>query len=91
MSTSIAILSSQRQITVPAAVCKIMKLKPSMKILFVEHRPGEFQLVPGPKTVSKKDWVKNLYGKYQQPGIDGVQSLLDDKKEELILEERKYL
>lgn len=86
-----ATLSSKKQITIPAEVCKKMNLSPKMKILFLEVRPGQFQLIPAQKKLSQKDWLQNLYGKYEQPGVDGVRSLLDDRKEDLILEERGYL
>lgn len=84
-------LSSKKQITIPAEVCRKMNLAPQTKILFVEFRPGEFQIITAGKKISRKNWAASLYGKYQQPGIDGVQSLLDDRKEDQKLEEKGYL
>jgi len=84
-------LSSKKQITIPAEVCKKMNLKPTAKILFLEIRPGQFQLVAAEKNVSKKSWAESLAGKYRNDSIDGVQSLIDDRKEDLELEERGYL
>jgi bifunctional DNA-binding transcriptional regulator/antitoxin component of YhaV-PrlF toxin-antitoxin module len=84
-------LSGKKQITVPAEVCRKMNLAPKAKILFLEIRPGEFQLVAGAPKTGKKVWAENLAGKYRDDSIDGVQSLLDDRKEDLELEERGYL
>ena len=84
-------LSSKKQITVPAEVCKKLNLKPKTTILFLEFRPGEFQIVPGPSSAAGKSWAKSLAGKYRDDSVDGVQSLLDDRKEDLRLEERGYL
>lgn len=84
-------LSSKNQITIPVEVCKKMNIKAGSKILFIELQPGNFRLVQAPPKNTSKSWAKNLYGKYQVPGVDAVQSLLDDRKEDLILEERGYL
>lgn len=86
-----ATLSSKNQITIPMEVYRKMNLSPKSQLLFLELRPGEFQIVPAPKKRNKEDWAKNLHGKYQDDSIDGVQSLIDDRKEDLILEERGYL
>ena len=68
-----------------------MDLKPKTQVLFLEFRPGTFHLVRGAGKKTKKSWVEGLAGKYRDDSIDAVQSLLDDKKEDLILEERGYL
>jgi hypothetical protein len=71
-------------------VYKKMNLTPHVKILFLEIRPGEFQLIAKNKAVSQKSWARSLAGKYPNDSIDGVQSLLDDRKTDLELEERGY-
>ena len=86
-----ATLSSKKQITIPAEVCKKMHLAPSSKILFIEIRPGEFQLVAGQKGTSALGWAKNLSGKYRNDNVDAVQGLLNDRKKDLELEQRGYL
>lgn len=86
-----ATLSSKKQITVPAEVCRKMNLESKMKILFLEVRPGEFQLVAEGNIPPKSGWAKSLAGKYRDDSVDAVQSLLDDRKDDLILEERGYL
>jgi len=84
-------VSSKKQITIPAEVCKKMNLKVKAKILFLEIRPGEFQLVAENQKNSQTDWAKNLAGKYRDDSIDAVQSLLDDRKEDLILEQHGHI
>ena len=84
-------LSSKKQVTIPAEVCRKLNIGAKSKLLLLEFKPGEFQLFPSPKKLKKKDWVEDLYGKYRDDSIDAVQSLLDDRKEDLILEERGYL
>ena len=91
MSIPSATISSKKQITIPAEVSRKLNLKPKMKVLFLEMRPGEFQLVAAGDDSSHKDWPKGLCGKYRDDSIDGVQSVLDYKKEDMELEERGYL
>ncbi len=85
-----ATLSSKKQITIPAEVCKKLKLKIKGKIFFVEIRPCEFQLVPETEKKKGENWAAGLYGKYRNDKIDAVQSLLDDRKMDLELEKRGF-
>ena len=81
-----ATLSGKKQITVPAEVCRKMKLKIKGKVYFIEIRPGEFQLASAPP-VPAKSWAKGMVGKYPNDNIDAVQSLLNDRREEIKHEE----
>ena len=84
-------LTSKNQITVPKAVREMLNLKSKGKVLWVSFRPGEVSIIPASDAWKSKDWPSNICGKYADDSIDGVQSLLDDRKEDLILEERGYL
>ncbi len=79
------------QTTIPIEIRKMLKLKPNTKILWVSLKPGEVAIVPASEKQKKGSWAESLYGKYKDDSIDGVQSLLDSRKEDIAMEEQGYL
>lgn len=85
-------LSSKSQLTMPSWVKKSLGVKANMSIVWMELIPGEVSVFA--KDVSKKSSAEKLCGIMKGKGadhIDAVESLLKDKKEDLILEERGFL
>lgn len=91
MRITTAHLTSKGQVTVPAWVRKTLGVKPNMDIIWMEFKPGEISVMA--KNTDNEDPVAKLYGMLQGKGadhIDIVQSLLDDRKKDLELEERGF-
>ena len=92
MQISSAKLTSKSQITVPSWVRKSLKIQPKMEVVWIELRPGEISVVA--KDSDGGNPVEKLCGILKGKGaddIDLVQSLLDDRKKDIELEERGFL
>jgi len=84
-------LSSKAQVTLPYDIRQMFGIEPNKKFLWVPVGPKTFTLVPL-KEYQKGEWTKNICGKYADDNNpDAVQSLIDDRKEDLVLEERGFL
>ncbi len=83
-------LSEKAQTTVPAEIRKMFNVQAKDQILWVPVGPGMISLVTV-KQYKKGSWTKNICGKYADNKVDAVQSLLDDRKKDLILEKRGFL
>ena len=59
---STATLNSKGQITIPADVCRLLKLRAGDRVEFVQVEPGRFELVAA--TLS----VRELKGLFRKPG-----------------------
>jgi bifunctional DNA-binding transcriptional regulator/antitoxin component of YhaV-PrlF toxin-antitoxin module len=73
----------------PAEIRKMFGINAKEQILWIPVSPGSISLV-SVKKYKKGSWTKSICGKYAN-NVDAVKSLLDDRKEDLILEERAYL
>lgn len=92
MNMPVSTITSKGQTTVPSEVRKMFDLKPNTKIMWISMKPGDLSIVPIHRKNTKQDWVDELCGKYaDDTGFDLTQSLIDDKKEDMRLEERPYL
>lgn len=91
MKISTAHLTLKGQVTVPAWVRKTLGVEPNMDIVWMEFKPGEISVVA--KDQDDRNPVEKLCGILKGKGaddIDIVQSLLDDRKKDLELEERGF-
>jgi len=79
------------QTTVPAEVRKKLNLKPNSKVIWISIVPGEVSIIPAPDKKKNQSWADSLCGKYADKSVDGVESLLEDKKEDIELEKGGFI
>jgi bifunctional DNA-binding transcriptional regulator/antitoxin component of YhaV-PrlF toxin-antitoxin module len=89
MKIPISSLSEKCQTTLPSEIRDMFGIKANEQILWIQVTPGLISLA-SVKKYKKGSWTKSICGKYANK-VDAVKSLLDDRKEDLILEERGYL
>ena len=82
-------LSEKCQTTLPSEIRDMFGIKAKEQILWIPVSPGLISLA-SVKIYKKGTWTKSICGKYSNR-TDAVQSLLNDRKEDLKLEERGYL
>jgi len=82
-------LSEKCQTTLPAEIRDMFGIKAKEQILWIPVSPGLISLA-SIKKYKKGTWTKSICGKYANE-MDAVQSLLDDRKEDVNLEARGYI
>ena len=73
----------------PSQIREMFGIKAKEQFLWIQVSPGLISLV-SLKKHKKGTWTKSICGKYSNK-TDAVQSLLNDRKEDINLEERGYL
>lgn len=82
-------VSEKCQTTLPSEIRDMFGIKAKEKILWIQVTPGLISLA-SVKNYKKGCWTNNICGKYANK-VDAVQSLLNDRKNDLDLENRGYL